>query len=30
MFSDTFYVPKQSGTYADAFMVNGLAVLLNV
>jgi len=29
MLSDTFYVPKQSGTYADAFLVNGLAAILN-
>lgn len=29
MLSDTFYVPKQSGTYADAFIVNGLATLLS-
>jgi hypothetical protein len=29
MLSNTFYVPKQSNTYADAFIANGLAALLN-
>ena len=29
MFQDTYYVPKQTGTYADVLMAYGLAVLLD-